>query len=251
MKDDFITLQSEFVTAIKDPSTFIANDDDTKRRMGIYQSLFFNNISNFISTGFPVLMSLIDNGNWSKLIRHFFMQHHCRSPYFVEISKEFVEYLSSKPELPFSLPAFASELAHYEWLELDVSIRKAKGPVGFYEKGDVVTSVSVSPFATLVSYQYAVHLIGRDYIPCEPAPQRQFYVVYRDRNQDVQFVHLNAITATLLNVIEQANTPMSIDNLGQHLTQLLVHLSPQTVLQGMQHTVDDMLNKGILLAHEY
>ena len=250
MNEDFKLAQSEFVAAIKDPSTFTENNENTKRRMGIYQSLFFNNINNFIRTGFPVLESLIDEHNWSTLVRRFFIEHPCRSPYFVEISKEFVEYLSSNPELPFTLPAFAIELAHYEWLELDISIRKTDDPVVFFEQGDVVTHVSVSPLATLASYRYAVHLIGRDYVPIQPASEQQFYVVYRDRNQEVQFVLLNAVTATLLHRVEQAEVAMSIDDLSRNLTQQLAHLPAKTVVQGMQHTVDDMLKKGILLAHE-
>ena len=250
MRDNFKRVQLEFVNAIKDPSTFNSKDDDTKRRMAVYQSLFFNNISNFIRTGFPVLTSLLNEDDWSNLVRHFFINHPCRSPYFVEISKEFVEYLSSEPELPFSLPPFAAELAHYEWLELDVSIRKSTRPVNFFEEGDTVTHVSVSPFATLASYCYGVHLIGRNFVPDEPATERQFYVVYRSRSHDVQFVHLNSVTAALLHAIEQRDAAISIDELGHYLTQQLAHLPQQVVLQGMQDTLIDLLRKGILLGHE-
>ena len=128
MTRSFLTTQNTFVNAIKDPRTFNSSDADHTRRMKIYQSLFFNNIDNFVSTGFPVLKSIVlklyGEKGWEGIVRQFFIEHECRSPYFAEISKEFVEYLSTEPSFDIALPTFAAELAHYEWLELDVSIRK-------------------------------------------------------------------------------------------------------------------------------
>ena len=59
MTQSFQTIQKTFVDAIKDPQTFCDTDADHIRRMKIYQSLFFNNIDNFVSTGFPVLKSIV------------------------------------------------------------------------------------------------------------------------------------------------------------------------------------------------
>ncbi|WOI38911.1 putative DNA-binding domain-containing protein [Alteromonas sp. CI.11.F.A3] len=247
MSENFKSVQQEFVNAIKDPDSFETNDADIKRRMDIYQSLFFNNISGFISTGFPVLKSLVSEENWNALVRAFFIHHESRSPYFSDISKEFVEYLSASPELSFQLPAFAAELAHYEWLELDISIRKTFRDVVYFNVGEQVTTVSVSPLATLASYTYPVHLIGVDHIPEAPAPEQQFYVVYRNEEQRVEFVHLNPLTAVLLHTIEQHEQGIDIDALGEQLRKQLDHLPEQTVLQGMQQIVSDMLQKGILL----
>ena len=247
MSENFKTVQQQFVNAIKDPDSFETNDVDIKRRMDIYQSLFFNNISGFISTGFPVLKSLVNEVNWNALVRAFFIHHESRSPYFSDISKEFVEYLSASPELPFQLPAFAAELAHYEWLELDISIRKTSHAVAYFKAGEQVTLVSVSPLATIASYTYPVHLIGVNHIPENPAPEQQFYVVYRNEEQCVEFVHLNPLTAVLLHTIEQHEQGIDIDALGEQLCKQLDHLPEQTVLQGMQQIVGDMLQKGILL----
>ena len=247
MSENFKSVQQEFVNAIKNPDSFETNDADIKRRMDIYQSLFFNNISGFISTGFPVLKSLVSEENWNVLVRAFFIHHESRSPYFSDISKEFVEYLSTSPELPFQLPAFAAELAHYEWLELDISIRKTSHDVLYFNAGEQVTMVSVSPLATLASYTYPVHLIGVDHIPEAPAPEQQFYVVYRNKEQRVEFVHLNPLTAVLLHTIEQHEQGIDIDALGEQLCKQLDHLPEHTVLQGMQQIVSDMLQKGILL----
>ena len=251
MTRSFLTTQNTFVNAIKDPRTFNSSDADHTRRMKIYQSLFFNNIDNFVSTGFPVLKSIVlklyGEKGWEGIVRQFFIEHECRSPYFAEISKEFVEYLSTEPSFDIAVPTFAAELAHYEGLELDVSIRKNQKNADFYNQDDVVTAVRVSPYASLAAYHFEVHLIGEDYIPEQPAQEQQFYVVYRDRNCNVQFAHVNPVTAILVNTLEQNEQGMKTDQLANALSQQLPQIPSNVLENGMNETLTDMLNKGILL----
>ena len=251
MTQSFQTTQKTFVDAIKDPQTFCDTDADHIRRMKIYQSLFYNNIDNFVSTGFPVLKSIVvkqyGEKGWESIVRQFFIEHECRSPYFAEISKEFVEYLSTEPNFDITLPDFAAELAHYEWLELDVSIRKNEDDIEFYQQGNNVTAIRVSPYASLAAYQFEVHLIGEDYIPEQPAQEQQFYVVYRDREFDVQFAHVNPVTAILVNTLEQNELGMEIGQLAESLCQQLPQIPSNVLINGMNQILTDMLQKGILL----
>jgi hypothetical protein len=251
MKPSLQQSQREFVKAIRDPSTFNSKNDDHARRMKIYQSLFFSNVNGFVSSALPVLKSIIvaqySEQQWEQIIRQFFNQHQCRSPYFNEISKEFVEYLATAPDFAFELPAFSCELAHYEWLELDVATRKGDENVSFYSSGEDFAEVIVSPFATLASYSFAVHLIGPDHIPDEPMNEPQYYVVYRDEEYQVQFVHLTAMTAMLLYTIENAEKGLSLAALVEQLTVQAPNISQTTLVAGVRHTVVDMLQKGILM----
>ena len=88
--------------------------------MAIYSELFFNNIEGFIASAFPVLKSLYDEDDWLVLVRKFFIEHNCKTPYFLEISQEFIEYLSHQYQMTKKDPIFMLELAHYEWVELDI-----------------------------------------------------------------------------------------------------------------------------------
>jgi hypothetical protein len=247
----FQSVQSEFVNAIKDPSSYQRRSDEESRRMEIYQSLFFNNIDNFVSTAFPVLKSIViklyGEKGWESLVRQFFIEHECRSPYFAEISKEFVEYLSCSPELAIALPIFSAELAHYEWLELDVSIRSNDDTANFYEEGQNVAKLKVSPYASLAGYSYAVHLIGDDYMPEATAPEQQFYVVYRDAQCDVQFANINPVTAILLNTLEQQESGATFDDLSKLLEDQLPQIPKDALVSGMHQTIAEMLQKGIVM----
>ena len=52
-------------------------------------------------------------------MRKFVHRHPSESPYFLEISQEFLTFLSEQVHrVTSSLPEFLLELAHYEWVEL-------------------------------------------------------------------------------------------------------------------------------------
>ncbi|MEZ5567963.1 MAG: putative DNA-binding domain-containing protein [Halioglobus sp.] len=63
------------------------------RRLKIYEDLVYNNIESFISSGFPVLHSLYEPADWEALVRGFMQRHRSHSPYFLEISQEFLQFL--------------------------------------------------------------------------------------------------------------------------------------------------------------
>lgn len=243
--------QWEFVQAIKDPSTFTPKDEDHARRMKIYQSLFFSNLDSFVSSALPVLKSIITvqhgEEQWKKIIRQFFIEHQCKSPYFNKISKEFVEYLAISPNFGIALPPFSGELAHYEWLELDVATRRSTEDNSFYKPGQDITDVKVSPYATLASYSYAVHLIGPDHMPDTPTDVPQYYVVYRDEEYQVQFVHLTAMTAMLVHTVDVAERGLSLAAIANQLIEQAPTIPQSTLIAGVEQTVADMLQKGILI----
>ena len=92
------------------------------RRLKIYEELVYNNIENFINTGVPVLRSLYEKEDWRELVRAFMQQHRCHSPYFLEISQEFLQFLMQDHVRRPCDPPFMTELAHYEWVELALDV---------------------------------------------------------------------------------------------------------------------------------
>ena len=89
----FTEHQFAFTAYIRDPKRSAVPEDIEKRRIDLYRELMFNNVESFLSTGFPVLRRLMDEGSWTALVQDFFSLHRCKTPYFSEISEEFLEYL--------------------------------------------------------------------------------------------------------------------------------------------------------------
>ena len=184
------------------------------RRLKIYQDLIYNNIEGFISSGFPVLCSLYSEENWHSLVRLFIEGHRCHSPYFLEISQEFLTFLNERHEPRACDPPFIAALAHYEWVELALDIAEHEAPPLQADKDPTTAVPELSELAWVLSYPFPVHLIGPANQPDEPA-EPVFLVVYRDREDKVCFVELNAATARLLELVRENDGDNSVDLLAR------------------------------------
>jgi len=87
--------QYEFTAHIRDPKNNAIPDGIEDRRMGIYRELFYNNVESFIASGFPVIRKIYNDENWHAMVRDFFARHQSKTPYFLEISQEFIDYLKN------------------------------------------------------------------------------------------------------------------------------------------------------------
>jgi hypothetical protein len=241
----FRETQHAFIQHIKNPEANPFDGGIEDRRLKIYRELFFNNILGFLSSGFPVLESLYSEQQWQTLARAFFIEHTCRSPYFVDISKEFVEYLSSEYELGEFDPVFMRELAHYEWMELDVSIRKSQQTAQAWDGHSPVIQVQMSDLASLVSYQYPVHQISTDFYPSQ-ASDTVYLVVYRDATDEVNFTLINAVSAHLLNTIMQQGVA-TVDLLSETMIEAMPQLDVQQITESLQQVLQQLLKQEILL----
>ncbi|MGJ3256994.1 MAG: DNA-binding domain-containing protein [Alcanivorax sp.] len=202
---DFQTLQRRFAAHLRNPETRPAPGDIEERRLEIYRNLFFNNVNGFITQGFPVLHSILDAQRWQRLVRAFFEHHACQTPYFLEIPQEFVSFLASGTGLEEGDPPFLLELAHYEWMELVLDASTETFPqTGFHPDGDLLRAIpQLSPLHVVLSYHYPVHEICADFQPETPLQQMLWLLVYRDREDRVRFMEINAPTARLLQLIDE------------------------------------------------
>jgi hypothetical protein len=200
---EFQRKQYAFAAHIRDPEGKPAPDGIEDRRMAIYRGLFFNNLRNLLGSTFPVLKKLLGQEGWAKMIREFMVSHRAQTPYFLEIPKEFLEFLENEHEQTADEFPFLLELAHYEWVELALSVSTDENDLrGVDPDGDLLEGVPVmSVLAWPLAYRFPVHRISEDYRPQEPGDQPSYLTVFRDTNNEVGFMELNAVTAGLLEKI--------------------------------------------------
>jgi hypothetical protein len=203
-KSDFRDIQYAFARHIRDPQNNPSPVDAEDRRMAIYRELFFNNLRSLISQTFPVLKKLHSNHKWDAFVRQFMAQHEAHTPYFLEIPKEFLDFLQNEYEQDENDYPFLIELAHYEWVELALSVSDSENDLtGVDPDGDLLDNVPVkSSLAWLFAYEYPVHRISTDYKPSAPGEQATFLAICRKENDDMDFMELNPVTAKLLEMIE-------------------------------------------------
>ncbi len=247
MTTDFRQSQRQFTAHIRNPDVNPGPADVEDRRMAIYRDLIYNNIEGFLDSGFPVLREVHSDAEWHQLVRAFIVQHQCHSPYFLEISQEFLSFLQQQT-LDNDKP-YLVELAHYEWVELalDCSTEKFPDDESFAEgladkelldnqQDEQLLDCQlldkhpvVSPLAWNLSYQFPVHKISKDYQPTEAPTQPTFLVVYRNRADKVGFMESNAATSRLLTLLEGDSSLTGRQALAQ-LAEEMQAPDPQVIL---------------------
>ena len=230
---------------LRDPEHVPGPEGVEARRLKIYQDLIYKNIAGFISGGFPVLRSLYADDDWHALVRIFIDQHRCHSPYFLEISQEFLHFLMEEYVPRDCDPPFMAELAHYEWVELALDVSEERLPDPAPAKAVENAVLALSPLAWSLAYRYPVHRIGpgiKPEVPGEPC----YLAVYRDRSDAVQFLEVNAATSRLLALFR--------DNSGQTVAALLEQLADElgaatdTVMSFGLEQVTQFLDRGLLIS---
>ncbi len=245
----FIQTQHEFTQYIRDPKKSPRPTDIEERRINIYRDLLFTNISTVLSDGFPVLKKISSEQDWEAMCRDFYSQHSSHSPYFSDIPQEFIQYLQNErlnnPEARNDFP-FLLELAHYEWVELVVSIaedEKQTAPI----TAPLTQVLTVSSTALALAYSYPVHTISPENLPTEAAKQPTYLVVYRDTDNRAAFLDITPITHALLVALAD-NTEQTTDLILSKLADELQHPDPSIIIDGGLTILNDFISRGIVIS---
>ena len=249
MTVDFKARQQEFAAYIRNPAIHPLPEGIKKPRMEMYRELFFNNIETTLASNFPVLKSIMDEAIWLALAQDFFFRHRSHTPYFCEISEEFLDYLENEREPAEDFP-FLHELAHYEWVEMALSIAKDELPDAPKKTTSLVNqSIRLSPLAWPLAYRFPVQRIGIDFLPEQAPEQLTCLIVYRDRDYEVRFIEITPMTYQLLQYIQEQEamiTEVALNN----MSQTLKHPNPEMIISNGLDILQNLAEKNIILTAE-
>lgn len=214
--------QYAFAAHIRDPDNVAAPEGIEARRMAIYRKLFFNNLFNLLGTFFPVLRKIHSDDQWRRFIRGFLQHHQAQTPYFLQLPEEFLSYLQNEFEPRDEDYPFLLELAHYEYAELALAVSEdEENLAGVDPDGDLLANIPVkSALSRTYGYHFPVHRISPNYLPDEQNEQGVVYLaLYRGTDGKVGFLELNAVTAALLDDIENNENNLSGEQLLRALAE--------------------------------
>lgn len=244
---DFRARQYAFAAHLRDPQRH-AIDGIEDRRLKIYRELFYNNVEDCLSSAFPVLRRISDDAVWHARVRDFYARHRSTAPQFHRVPEEFLRYLEDERGEHPDDPPFLRELAHYEWVELELSIAPLEiTPELADPNGDPLEAAPVlSPLAWTLGYTFPVQRIGPDFQPQQPAAQPTWLIVNRDRQDRVRFLEVNAVTARLTALIE-AQPQASGRALLLEIAAELQHPQPEAVIAEGARIFAQLRGRDILL----
>lgn len=218
------------------------------RRLRAYEHLFFNNVYDFFSNLFPVLKSIVGEARWAEIVREYMQKHQSRTPLFHELGQEFILFLQHEYESKDEDPDYMLEMAHYEWVELAVSIDEHESFARLNKDTSTVDAVLddvyvLSSVAWPLAYEWPVHEISADNADMVKPDWVTTLLVYRDNDDQVQFMNLSPLLYELLQRIantqgqtmEKILTDMA-EEMGQDVSELSTF-----ALQILQNLLDEHL----------
>jgi len=218
----FQQLQQQFATHIRDPdNTAYAPKGEASiepRRLAAYQELFFNNIESFFTQIFPICSEILGKERWLEILREYMVKHDAHTPLFHELGQEFLLFLDAEFEPQVEDPTFLLELAHYEWVELALSV----SPEIDFEGGEKIPTTELSwkhayqlsPVAWPLAYEWPVHRLSAHYQPKQKPEEATTILVYRYLDQGdavdsvpqekIEFIELASLLHQFLMALESA-----------------------------------------------
>lgn len=193
----FQKFQQAFCDHIREPAVTPPPKGVAARGMKVYNEIVFNNLDETLSACFPVCKKILGTRRWKTLVRAFMTGHRCATPLFRQIPEEFLRWLECTAA---DLPPYFSDLAHYEWIELAIALSDAV-PASQIAAGtdSLLGKPQLAPAMALLRYDYPVHRISPRFKPA--TPETTCLLVFRNRNDEVRFIELNAVTFRLLELL--------------------------------------------------
>ncbi len=244
---EFQRYQYAFTAHLRDPGGAKRPKGVDARRMKIYADLLYNNVERFMLNCFPVLHEVLGKRKWTRLVRTFFAAHRSRTPYFRQVPDEFFQFLQYEWQSDATYPDFMLELAHYEWMELVLSVSNREPEWDrINPEGDLLSGrPAINPVLAVLAYTYPVHRIGPRYRPGGGEKQETHLLMFRDEPGVVRFNVVNPVTARLLVVLQEGQG--SGREILLKLAQELGHPEPEALVNFGSGILEELRAAGAIL----
>lgn len=221
-------------------------------RMQVYRELLFNNVQNFIDMVFPVARSLVPREHWELLQQDFFTHAQCQSPFYMDISREFLDYLQQAEPAAIEDYPWLIELLHVEWMELHVELAESGWPDSLHlvsadilEQLDEATELALSVPVWVLGYRWPVYQwrVGQDVREAVENPG--FILVWRDSEDDRCQLVLSPAYALIIDTMQQLNT-FTRHSIRQHVSKQLAALDALAQQQLIEQVVTFLVQQQLL-----
>jgi hypothetical protein len=241
---EFQRYQFAFTSHIRDPRQAKRPAGVEARRMKIYNELLYNNLESFLLACFPVLRKVLGKRRWNRLVRAFISGHRSHTPYFRQIPDEFLQFLQNEWEMGEDYPEYMLELAHYEWIELVLSVSNRDEQLAEHDtNGDLIEGWPLlNPVLANLAYQYPVHRI-RPRVKVAAAPA--FLLVFRDAEYNIRFIEQSNVSARLLKLLEPGK--LTGREAVTRLSDEIGHGNPSQLVDFARGFLEELRHAGAVL----
>jgi hypothetical protein len=243
MPDNLRSQQQAWAQYIRDPSQPPPAGIEPER-MALYRALCIGGIDGVLSGSFPRLRATLGESPWQRIVADFYATHRCATPLFPELGGEFLAWLLEEKEQGShpTLPAWATELAHFEWTQQELLLADAIAPIDTAMSLTLDMPLRLSPLVRICGYRWPVDqlLTAADTMPAAPA----LLLLRRTKSHALRITALSAFEYSLLQAIAEQPRSMrrhlqglalessaAIDTATEQALTMLAHLQTDGLVQ--------------------
>lgn len=240
--------QYAFTQHIRDPKNVSPPEGIEDRRLKIYRELVYNGVEGFLHYSFPTLYKITKNTIWHAIVEDYFRCHQSHNPALIRMPLEFLKYLENVRSKNLGYPDFIMDLAYFEWSESSLFMDAREIDMsGIDCNGDFLVGIPVlNPIIRTQTFSYSVHQISVDYMPIQRLDEPCYLLMYRRKDDTVNYLELNAVSARLVDCI-QGNKDKTGLQLLENIATELGHKDPQVVVNAGFEIMREMYDKDVLL----
>ena len=140
------------------------------------------------------------------------------------------------------------ELAHYEWVELALSLDETDlDDIKVSPDGDLLNGIPIlSPLVWPLSYRFPVHRIHADFQPVTAPDTASHLLVWRRHDFKVKFMQLNETSMLLVQKMKE-ETDLSGLGLLEAVSGIIKHPKPEVVLEAGSDLLNELKEKQVIL----
>ena len=245
------SMQRDFAAHLRDPDRVPAPPGLDDARMQVYRELVFNNLRGLLGAHYRISRRVLGPQRWEALIRAFLQRHRCRTPYFFKLPGELLAFVQQRED--GDDPPFLAELMHYEWMQLELRLAELEpvSPAAAAAGPDAEPLDGVPVFAPgtqLLSYSWPVHGLSPRHQPAQAPAQPTFLLIYRNADERVRHLELNALTALLLELL-MAEAACTVAQAIDRLLEQAPGLDAAAVRGGAAALLAQLRDLGVISGH--
>jgi len=107
-------------------------------------------------------------------------------------------------------------------------------------------NIALSPLAWPLAYQYPVQKIAPAFLPLEAPEQPTFLIVYRNREDDVNFIEITPITYRLLEIVQEYEG-LLVEGCLRRVAEESNHPDPEFIIAGGLQILKELAEKTIII----
>lgn len=175
----------------------------TIKRIAVYRDLVKSSFSSLISNIYPHTKRFF-NKKWNELLSKYIETYPPSSPILNKAAEHLPKYLSKRKDILKKYP-FIGELAHYEWLEVEIYERD--GETAKRRRGGKNKGLILNPIHEICKFEYPIpeiieRLVDKRKIG-KITKQPTNVLIYRDpKTLQVRFIELSDGALTYLQLLE-------------------------------------------------